>query len=600
MNTTSLSHFDALIPLPLLKDLLVQLMDRAHSITKNGSLRPNDWIRWRKSLEVWRKTLGHLDGPALRLLIEDREVWDTALHASPDPSFLARISEKNIRNQWKDIPHELKQEHNHWKQEGLIPSDHTPSTQWPVLSLVSLARKHGVQWVDAQERFAQAFAWASPSLCKALLEAYPELDTQSMLNQDAKRFLTLVGEDHSLLTLLFSDTHREVSEYLYQAGVLKTLHVQEAQAQEPTLLHKSRTDLKKAKALLELGADPDALNKDGLLADEANWFSTESSLAFHELLQTYRSAQSARIARKRVMATAMGDSPFVTLNELGFFREATVNPIVPSEVGDMGLLSFLHHRFTHPSQRRMATLAHLLSGKRRAMQVLKAEGSLEEGLAKVVGLIAREGGANERLGAFRKAFGRLLDGVNPNTVLQLALRQYGEWITDPELLDTVLSAMGDETSLRPLLEGMDLQTWKAFRDNFSSFLASWRVPPNGNASNSRVKQAVWTRMADALLEVLDKEEECLDEGEKSLWLPCLMTLACGTYKTDHPAYLKVMEWLSSGIQPAWPYPESEAKVHGWLNQRYPGLEAETTARLMEEKVPEAKATPIARRRASRF
>lgn len=598
MDNPLSSNLQARIPLSLLKEFLIQSVERSASITQATSIHSSDWEEWEAGLRVWRETLGHLEESSLRLLLADKDLWDAAIGASPDPLLRDRISDEQTRDQWKDIPPELERERGRWVRAGLISSDPFPSTQWPVFSLVELANRHRIEWKDPQERFAQAFGASIPLVCEAILKAHPGLDIQAILNKDAKTFVATGNNGKPLSTLLFSETHLKVSLLLRDQGALDPALIQGIQAQESSILHQSSRDINKARSLLSLGADPDALDERGLLADETEWFDTQRAAEFHALLQSHRSDRSARIARKRIMASALAKTPFSTLNELGFFQKATEDPVVPSEVGDMGLLSFMHHRYKHSSQTRLATIVRILSGKRRAERVLQAEGSREEGLAAVMGLLARESDVSSRFDALRKAFKPLLKGVDVNRALTLALRQHAAFLHSPEILDVILSAMGDKMNDRPLLKGMDIEAWEAFRDALPAHLR-W-TPPNGARAQQQGQQNVWTRTAEAMMAVLEEHEEQfpLENLEKAKWLPCLMTLACGTREEKHPIYSKAMKWMDEGIEPAWPDPETEERISSWMGQKYPGFEAEVASRAMEKKIPQAKA--VSRPRASRF
>ena len=590
----------ASLPLPLVKQFLIQALKRSsRSLRPGTSILSHEWADWGQALGSWRQALASMDDPSRRLLLADRDVWEAAIEAAPHPQGVARCKhDGKDAYEWKRIPEELEKEQAQWVHEGLIPQQTPSSVQWPALSLVRQARQHGIEWEDVAERFSLAFANSMDQVCDALLEAYPDLDVEAALAQEAHGWKQ--GDrshPRPLYSLLFSEPLWEASQVLQAHEALTAEHVRRIQERDPALLHGTSTDLEQARALLKLGADPDKVSADGVLADETKSFNTKNALAFHELLQSYRSTKKAHEARKRVMATAFTNTPTSVMLEVGFLPEIAEDPHVPTEEGEMTLLSFLHHRFESSRFGRLGNLIQILSGKRRARRVLDAEGSREKGLAQFMGLLAQDPNAPKRVDALRKIFKAQLEGADANRTLALAFQMHGQRTATPDAMDTILQAMGDSPTERLFLEGMDYATWDAFRKGFSHFLSNSKwVPPNGLTSQQWGREKVWARVSTALLDVLEIHDKRgqISDAQKSDWLPCMMGLASGIREKDHPAYLKIMEWMHAGIDPAWPSAEVETRVERWMRTRYPQYDVNVVASRMENQIP---AAPAVRRNA---
>lgn len=517
MDTTPQIHS---LPEELLPSL-ISLASASAPDQEMPYLSESHWAQWMHGLKVWRavltETVAAHDGQQAAEPLPEL-YWAQAIECVP----FARTSDnyKTRKGDWdfSTLPDRFRDEFQRWVQAGLLDTrpPHS-STEWPLVALARhfSGRLTADSWVTM---VLLAFNKNAPSALQVFLDNAPAgaPTLASALQHRSK-------DAQQILHSLFTQDYMTCSAVLAPHLTRDFFNLKGEFGQAP--LNVLGLDTKRNEQFLALGADPNALNSNGLFPEEVHLVSGYSYGAdhkeLHRLLGTYRTQEQQALVHSRFVLAAFCHSSLGTLTSEGLMAEFIKRPYAGDEKHPMGLFTYLlqNNQDHLRSKERLTLLLHLLQSKRHARRILEAEGSLEKGLqraALVISQMDRELPA--RMRDFEKAFRPLLEELpDPRRFYIECLTSFPE---KPKVgpvnfrnLCKLLAPVTDKIETKPTAEDLI-----ALAPRLLAGLLIYTQPPRVTETDHRHWEHLLTWVGDVL------NQPHFSPEAQTAWMPLLLPL----------------------------------------------------------------------------
>ena len=598
------------LPSGLLKKLLLSEVRR--SPTQSLSMLTSTKMeRWVEALENWRQMWEAMQAQPqqAKALLEDADLWKSVIQAIKPWYFSSnggggwtRAGDWNGQGETAFLD-ALEAERQQWHQVGWTSlAQANSSSEWMALMVLELEARFGV--VPSEEawgaRVREAFERDSSAVMTLLLEQFPERSPVEALTRQPPPKSYSTDADPPLAHRLFDAQHLQASLALARhrpSDMLALVNARDGQGRTP--LFRQASDLVSVQHLMKHGADPMARDHRHRLADEAafqNAGPAETAERFHNAINRHRAPADQTMARQQWLAAMSTSCSLSLLKSLGLAADVQALTVMDVE-GKPGtlldyMLAFCDNR--RNNKELLTLLIHLAKGA-KGRQFLQANGSAEEGLAKLfaLGLNDRAENLADRSTALLESVGRTLGTIQaePPRLSELIHRTFE--LSKPVHSDSFHAFLGSFG----LLGKVDLSsvTWDLNRlENARLGILRSGAYLRKAAVDSQDKSR-WMSVAKWVLTWSDAIND--DEALKARWLPCVLAAASAldVPELSQPLEARAVEWLVAGVQPAWENAEQEKKIMDRVETTLGHVMAKVRQQRMEQQLE-----PAARRSGPRL